>query len=69
MMARKDDEMSKCTCCTCELNGHRIIRFCPLHKAAPDLYEACRKAMTCALDSAVSDIVRAAIAKADGKDR
>ena len=64
--------------CHCSLSrtglGDEIdIDYCPLHKAAPDLYEACIIAcgfLACYEDKAhkeVAQIVRQAIAKAEGK--
>lgn len=41
-----------------------------LIEAAPELLEGCRKALSCAsIDSSVRELIRAAIAKAQGKER
>jgi hypothetical protein len=54
--------------------GHIYVDFCSLHKAAPELLEACRLALDdavhyapVAIERKVAPVLRAAIAKAEGK--
>ena len=61
--------------CGCEIwrnelvNSGYELKRCPLHKAAPDLYEACKIALeyTSLLGDAKITIEKA-LAKAEGKD-
>ncbi len=61
----------------CDSPGEVAIIEAPLLKldranarliaAAPELLEACKKALTCGLDSSVRSLIVAAIAKAEGQ--
>jgi hypothetical protein len=56
---------SDCLAETCGAFGTEELANARLIAAAPDLYEACLKALTCAsLDSNVASLIRAALKKA-----
>ncbi len=43
------------------------VDYCPLHKSAPKLYEACKTALELSHDPKVGKILLEALAEAEGK--
>jgi len=59
--------MPTCECKIIEKDGELYIKFCPLHEAAQDMYDALLTVMSYYHRDQYEAIVKAAIARAEGR--